>query len=65
MKSQLLLALFVILVAAQDYRKITHDEDAEARCLDGSPAAMYLHEGNSRNLLFFFQGGASCGGNTL
>jgi hypothetical protein len=43
------------------YQKIAHQTDPDAKCLDGSPAALYLHEGSSTNILFYFQGGAMCG----
>jgi hypothetical protein len=46
---QKLLILFIIWFIAvgntQRYKKIVHTTDPDARCLDGSPPALYVHEG--------------------
>lgn len=51
MKSYLLVFLVLTLALAQDfnlnYEKVTHNTDPEAKCLDGSPAALYVNEGSS------------------
>ena len=37
---------FIIACTAIPYRKIVHNTDPdEAKCLDGSPGVLYLHEG--------------------
>ena len=46
------------------YRLIKHSKERGAVCLDGSPAAMYLHEGSGKNKDKFFihlMGGGFCG----
>lgn len=55
------------LVSAQNspYVKIVHNTDPNARCLDGSPAALYLSEGDPQNILVHFMGGASCSSSDL
>jgi hypothetical protein len=30
----------------QKYKKIVHTTDPDARCLDGSPPALYIHQGS-------------------
>ena len=48
------------------YLKIQHNIDPEAKCLDGSPAILYLHEGgDTKNFLIYFLGGGLCGDVTL
>ena len=62
----LLLVIIPLIVsnAEELYRKVVHETDPEAKCLDGSPAAIYLHEGDPRKIMFYMQGGASCGRNS-
>lgn len=49
-----------------EYRKIIHKTDPEAKCLDGSPSLLYLHQGNDKNkFLIYFVGGGLCSGLTL
>lgn len=47
------------------YNKIVHNTDPNAKCLDGSPAALYLSEGDPQNILIHFMGGASCADSDL
>lgn len=61
----ILLSLLLLAAHAQLYNKVVHNTDPEARCLDGSPAALYVHEGSSTNMLLYFQGGGVCSGNSL
>ena len=43
------------------YRKVVHETDPEAKCLDGSSPMIYLHEGgDTEHILFYFLGGGSC-----
>jgi len=43
------------------YHKVIHNTDPEARCLDGSPAMIYVHEGGlSDHIMLFFLGGGIC-----
>ena len=66
MKSAILLLLITLAAAAnKPYIKTVHVTDADARCLDGSPALIYLSEGDPENILIHFMGGGSCGGNSL
>lgn len=34
-----------LINSQQVYRKVIHNTDPEAKCLDGSPASFYIHEG--------------------
>lgn len=59
--------MFIVLLLATTvfcqnppYKKIIHNVDPQAKCLDGSPAALYLSEGDPSNILMYFVGGASC-----
>ena len=54
-----------VLTSNAPYKKIVHKTDPNALCLDGSPAALYLSEGDPRNILMYFVGGASCGASDL
>ena len=61
----LLLVTATTTTAPPLYRKIVHNLDPEAKCLDGSPPALYLHEGDPNNILIYFMSGGSCSGNDL
>ncbi len=66
MRRILLLVLLVcyVLSALPFYTKITHRTDSEAKCLDGTPAFVYLHRGgDTKKILFYFLGGGSCADN--
>lgn len=39
----LFLCLFYMGWTQEVYKKITHNTDPEAKCLDGSPGALYIH----------------------
>lgn len=59
-------ALFTPALSAQLYQKIIHNSDPEAKCLDGSPALLYLHQGTQKDkFLIHFEGGGFCAGLTL
>lgn len=62
-----ILSVLFVIACTQNapYRKVVHGTDPEARCLDGSPAAIYLSEGDPKNILMYFMGGASCGATDL
>jgi hypothetical protein len=55
------IACILLVSTTSIFHKIAHQTDPEARCLDGSPAALYLDKGSSTDILFYFQGGAMCG----
>lgn len=62
-----LLAIIFALSAAnaQKYRKIVHTTDPDAKCLDGTPPALYVHEGSEKDkFLIFLEGGGFCQGET-
>jgi hypothetical protein len=63
----LLISVLLLFTASADsfYKKIAHKLDPEAKCLDGSPAAIYLHEADPKNILFYLIGGADCAGKDL
>lgn len=61
----LVLAILLSLSYAQKYKKIVHLTDPEARCLDGSPPAIYVHQGTEKDkFLLFLEGGGFCQGET-
>ncbi len=48
-KILVLLILCVINLAqsqSEYYQKVIHNTDPEAKCLDGSPGLLYVHEGS-------------------
>ena len=59
-----LIALLVLTNCDNMFKKIAHNVDPDAKCLDGSPAAILLSEGDPRNILLYFMGGASCEGDS-
>ena len=64
----LLLFLFIHASQGSPYKLILHPKDRGAACLDGSPAAMYIHEGTGENknkFILHFRGGGFCGDSTL
>ena len=62
-------SLLIFATCSQSlYKLIKHSKERGAACLDGSPAAMYLHEGSGLNkdkFLMYFMGGGFCGDLTL
>jgi hypothetical protein len=63
----LLAVLFTLAFNAEEpYRKIIHNSDENAKCLDGTSPALYLHEGgDTTKFLVFFVGGGYCQGTSL
>lgn len=58
--------LISIVLSSSFYTKIIHNTDPEAKCLDGSPPAIYVHEGgDTSRILIYMLGGGACVGNTL
>lgn len=45
----------VLITTSTNYKKIIHNSDPEAKCLDGSPGLLYVHEGGdpSKIMIFF------------
>lgn len=37
---------FFALASSQKYKKYVHSTDPDAKCLDGTPPAIYVHEGS-------------------
>ena len=61
-----LMSLTALCLGEGPYRKIVHDTDPNAKCLDGSSPLLYLHEGGDKTrFLIFFVGGGLCSGRTL
>jgi hypothetical protein len=55
-------ALIVLSNTQGNYKKVIHNYDPEAKCLDGSPGLLYVHEGGDiKNFLIFLNGGGLCG----
>ena len=63
MKFVLILLISLISLSQEsNYRKVIHNIDPEARCLDGTPGLLYVHEGGDpNNILIFLSGGGTCG----
>jgi hypothetical protein len=59
----IVLAILAIASCSSNYTLIKHPIESGARCLDGSPAALYYSEGsdiNKNKFIIFFQGGGLC-----
>lgn len=62
----LIACLLAVALADGPYKKIIHTTDPNAKCLDGTPPILYLHEGSDRTrFLIYFVGGGLCSGLTL
>ena len=59
-----ILCLLPILTQSA-FKLVKHENDQNARCLDGSPSALYISEGDSDHILVYFEGGGMCSGLTL
>jgi len=52
--------------AEQPFKKVIHNIDPNAKCIDGSPPAIYIHQGSEpSNFIIFFNGGGFCKGGNL
>ena len=66
MKSVIVLALLIITSQSENYTLVLNDH-GNASCLDGTPPAIYIHEGSGANadkFLIYMQGGGACSGLT-
>lgn len=62
----LAVSLLIALSSSQSFYKLyKHDGKSNAKCLDGSPSALYISEGASGKILIYFEGGGMCSGMTL
>ena len=69
MKGFLILLLTSIVLLANSsgyYHKVVHNFDPDAKCLDGSPGTVYVHEGGDlKKIMIYFLGGGGCGSSTV
>lgn len=66
MKIWLCLLLLCLTKEDELYQRVTNYLDPEAKCLDGSPATFYLHEGGqSDKFIIYFMEGGLCYGEDL
>lgn len=64
MKILLIILIITAVSASLVYQKVVL-EDKDALCLDGSPGAYYIYQGDPKKVLIFIEGGGWCGDNTL
>lgn len=57
--------LLLVGLALCDYQLHLHPLESGARCLDGSPAGVYVAPGDNSRVLIFFQEGGMCSGMSL
>jgi len=66
---KLLFIIFILLVFAnteEPYKKVIHNTDPNAKCIDGSSPALYIHQGTEKDKFFIFlNGGGACFGFSL
>lgn len=57
-----ILAVIAMAVCSNSfYKKIVHNTDPEAKCLDGSSPAVYVHQGSEPSKIFIMLiGGGTC-----
>ena len=66
MKKSLIILSFILLSFSTPFKKVIHNTDPDARCLDGSPGILFLHEGGEKDkILIYFLGGGICAGFSL
>ena len=57
----LCLLILITLVHSINYTKVIHNFDPEAKCLDGSSPAVYMHQGSKpENILIWLVGNGTC-----
>ena len=62
----LLCLLALLSLCLSQFKKVVHNTDPEALCLDGSPAALLVHQGSQpENILIYLIGAGSCAEQTL
>lgn len=66
MNKILVIFLALALADTQDelFNRVLLSQDRGAACLDGSPPAIYIHEGQGKNknsYIIYFEGGGFCG----
>ena len=62
----LLCFLIALSSTAGVYKKMIPDLDPEAKCLDGSPGGLYVHQGSEpKKFLIFLIGGGYCAKESL
>lgn len=63
MKTLLFVSLLLVAICIeQPYTKVIHNTDPNAKCLDGTSPALYIHEGGETSkFVIFFNGGGCCG----
>lgn len=65
----LLIVQIVILLSFTNcssiYNLFKHPQDTNAKCIDGSPSALYIYEGETDKILLYFEGGGMCFGSSL
>ena len=67
MNKILAVAFILVLCSCKEepYKLVIHNTDPNAKCLDGTSPALYLHEGGDlKHFLVFFVGGGFCAGPT-
>lgn len=58
--------LFCLILANSNYTKYTNTLDPNAKCLDGSSPALYVHQGSQpENIFITLIGGGTCAQDTL
>lgn len=69
MKLAIIASVLVFTLSSSVFHLYKHPESSAAKCLDGSPAALYFSEATDTSskdkFLVFFEGGSSCMGSTL
>ena len=59
----ILLLASTVTAARGTFEKVINDKiDPEAKCLDGSPPAIFIQEGEKDKILLFTSAGAACAG---
>lgn len=62
-KIYFILLLVFHAVATPNYRKVIHHTNPNAKCLDGTSPALYLHSGgDTTKFIIYFMGGGYCAG---
>lgn len=57
-----LIISLLVAVSLSVFNLHLYDPTSPAKCLDGSPGALYVSPGDNSNVVIFFEGGGACTG---
>lgn len=59
--SIIILSCCLFAICSCSFKKVIHNTDPEAKCLDGTPGLIFVDEGTVDKFIIYFIGGGYCG----